>query len=243
MVDFGMCVVLMGCFICIGDDVGMFIYDWFEQECFCEKLIVRGFVILFDVELLVLFFGLGFGGCDVVQIVCDLLQVYGLLCVLLDCLVWELVWLFGLGLVCSCVLVVGLELVQCYLVVELQQGEVVGNNFVVVGCYLQYCLCGQVCEIFMVLFFDNCYCLIVCEELFQGIINVVLVYFCEVVWCVLLYNVVVVIFSYNYFFGDLEFFGVDICIIDELQQVLVLVDVCLLDYFVVGEGCFVLFVE
>lgn len=62
---------------------------------------------------------------------------------------------------------------------------------------------------FVVLFLDMCNWIVVYEELFFGIIDVVVVYFCEVVCCVLFYNVVVVIVVYNYLFGYVEFFLAD----------------------------------
>lgn len=77
-----------------GDDAGMPIHDWPEQERPREKLIARGPATLSDAELLALFLGSGFGGRDAVQTARDLLQAHGPLRVLLDrpaqpgCLGW-----------------------------------------------------------------------------------------------------------------------------------------------------------
>lgn len=69
------------------------------------------------------------------------------------------------------------------------------------------------------------------------------VYFCEVVKVVLGFNVVVMIFVYNYLFGVLEFSVVDWRIIEQLKNVLVLLDVWVFDYFVVGDYVVIFFVE
>lgn len=79
--------------------------------------------------------------------------------------------------------------------------------------------------------------------LFIGIINYMQVYFCEVVKVGLKYNCVVVIVVYSYFFGEVEFSKVDCQVIMCIQQVLDLVDICLLDYLVVGGMEIILFVD
>lgn len=55
-------------------------------------------------------------------------------------------------------------------------------------------------------------------------------------------NVVVIILVYNYFLGVVEFSYVDIRLIVEIKSVMVLIDVLVLDYFVVGDKEIVLFV-
>lgn len=55
-------------------------------------------------------------------------------------------------------------------------------------------------------------------------------------------NVVVIILVYNYFLGVVEFSYVDIWLIVEIKSVMVLIDVLVLDYFVVGDKEIVLFV-
>ncbi|WP_246695021.1 UPF0758 domain-containing protein, partial [Methylobacterium sp. WL6] len=80
----GMRPALMGRIAPTGDDAGMPIHDWHEQERPREKLIARGPATLSDAELLALFLGSGFGGRDAVQTARDLLQAHGPLRVLLD---------------------------------------------------------------------------------------------------------------------------------------------------------------
>lgn len=176
-----------------GDDAGMPIHDWPEQERPREKLIACGPATLSDAELLALFLGSGFGGRDAVQTARDLLQAHGPLRVLLDRPARELARLPGLGPARSCALAAGLELAHRYLAAELQQGEAVGNNPAAVGRYLQHRLRGQAREIFMALFLDNRHRLIACEELFQGTINAAPVYPREVVRRALLHNAAAVI--------------------------------------------------
>ncbi len=208
------------------------IHDWPEQERPREKLIARGPTALSDAELLALFLGSGFGGRDAVQTARDLLQAHGPLRVLLDRPAAELARLPGLGPARSCTLAAGLE-----------HGEAVGNNPAAVGRYLQHRLRGQAREVFMALFLDNRHRLIACEELFHGTINAAPVYPREVVRRALLHNAAAVILSHNHPSGDPEPSSADTRITDELQQALAMVDVRLLDHFVVGEGRPVSFAE
>lgn len=203
------------------------IHDWPEQERPREKLIARGPTALSDAELLALFLGSGFGGRDAVQTARDLLQAHGPLRVLLDRPAAELARLPGLGPARSCTLAAGLELAHRYLAAELEHGEAVGNNPAAVGRYLQHRLRGQAREVFMALFLDNRHRLIACE----------------VVRRALLHNAAAVILSHNHPSGDPEPSSADTRITDELQQALAMVDVRLLDHFVVGEGRPVSFAE
>ena len=95
----------------------------------------------------------------------------------------------------------------------------------------------------MALFLDNRHRLIACEELFHGTINAAPVYPREVVRRALLHNAAAVILSHNHPSGDPEPSSADTRITDELQQALAMVDVRLLDHFVVGEGRPVSFAE
>ena len=219
------------------------IHEWPEEERPREKLLARGPAALSDAELLALFLGSGIGGRDAVQTARDLLLAHGPLRVLLDRPARELSKLPGLGPARSCTLAAGLELAHRYLAAELQQGEAVGNNPAAVGRYLQHRLRGQARELFVVLFLDNRHRLIACEELFAGTINAAPVYPREVVRRALLHNAAAVILSHNHPSGDPEPSTADAQITEELQRALALVDVRLLDHFVVGEGRPVSFAE
>lgn len=226
-----------------GDDACMPIHDWPIEERPREKLLARGPTALSDAELLALFLGSGISGRDAVQTARDLLQAHGPLRVLLDRPAGQLARLPGLGPARSCTLVAGLELAHRYLAAELTHGESVGDNPVAVGRYLQHRLRGQARELFLVLFLDNRHRLIACEELFAGTINTAPVYPREVVRRALLHNAAAVILSHNHPSGDPEPSNADARITEELQQALALVDIRLLDHFVIGEGRPVSFAE
>ncbi len=205
------------------DHAAMSIHDWPPEERPREKLMTRGPTALSDAELLALFLGSGFGGRDAVQTARDLLGSHGPLRVLLDR--------------------PAAKLAHRYLAAELAQGESVGDNPLAVGRYLQHRLRGQARELFLVLFLDNRHRLIACEELFAGTINTAPVYPREVVRRALLHNAAAVILSHNHPSGDPEPSGADARITEELQQALALVDIRLLDHFVIGEGRPVSFAE
>lgn len=225
------------------DHEAMPIHDWPPEERPREKLLARGAPALSDAELLALFLGSGFGGRDAVQTARDLLNAHGPLRTLLDRPATELATLPGLGPARSCTLAAGLELAHRYLAAELTQGESVGDNPLAVGRYLQHRLRGQARELFMVLFLDNRHRLIAGEELFAGTINTAPVYPREVVRRALLHNAAAVILSHNHPSGDPEPSAADVRITAELQQALALVDIRLLDHFVIGEGRPVSFAE
>lgn len=130
----------------------------------------------------------------------------------------------------------------CYLV-ECLCCDLILESLQVVCDYFKVCLCYEQYEVFVCLFFDMRYWVLVFEVLFQGSIDGVSVYLCQVVKCILVYNVVVLILIYNYFFGDVCLSFVDCQFIVCFKEVLVFIDVWVFDYFIIGDGELLLLVE
>lgn len=103
--------------------------------------------------------------------------------------------------------------------------------------YLQFKLGGYEREVFAVLFLDNQHRLIKYEELFFGTINAANVYPREVVKLALHHNAAAVIFAHNHPSGLPEPSDADRRITQRLQETMALIDVRVLDHFVVGEFC------
>lgn len=98
-------------------------------------------------------------------------------------------------------------------------------------------------EIFCVLFLDNQNRLIVAEDLFMGTIDGASVYPREVVKAALKLNAAAVILSHNHPSGVLEPSAADKRITVRLQQALELIDVRVIDHFVVSGTNAVSFAE
>lgn len=109
--------------------------------------------------------------------------------------------------------------------------------------WLRLHLAGQEREVFMALYLDNQHRLITHEALFSGTINSVGVHPREVVKSALKHNAAAVVFAHNHPSGYPEPSPSDRQITTRLQQALALVDVRVLDHFVIGGTEMVSFSE
>jgi len=98
-------------------------------------------------------------------------------------------------------------------------------------------------EVFAALFLDNSHCLIEYRELFFGTIDGAAVYPREVVKAALQANAAAVIFAHNHPSGNTEPSQADRKITSRLVDALALVDVRVLDHFVVSDAGFTSFAE
>jgi DNA repair protein RadC len=104
-----------------------------------------------------------------------------------------------------------------------------------IGNYIKVRLARKKHEVFYVLFFDNRHRIIAEEELFQGTIDSASVYPREVVIRVIHHNATAVILAHNHPSGDVLPSEADIAITARLKQALGLLDVNVLDHFIVGK--------
>jgi len=91
-------------------------------------------------------------------------------------------------------------------------------------------------EVFAVLFLDSQHQLIAFEELFQGTLDSCSVHPRQVVERALHVNAAAVILAHNHPSGVAEPSAADRQITERLRQALDLIDVRVLDHFVIGEG-------
>ncbi|PSV44867.1 RadC family protein [Photobacterium indicum] len=103
--------------------------------------------------------------------------------------------------------------------------------------YLQFKMGGYEREVFAVLLLDNQNRLIEYKELFFGTIDAASVYPREVIKLTLDHNAAAVIFAHNHPSGISEPSDADKRITQKLKDALALIDVRVLDHFVVGETC------
>ncbi len=209
----------------------MSIRDWPAAERPREKLQARGAAALSDAELLAVFLGSGRRGKTAVDLGRELLTQAGGLKPLLDAGQAS----DGLGRVAWCRLCAALELGKRYLDAELRAGDTLTDP-TLSGRYLKARLAAYPYEVFACLFLDNRHRVLGFEELFRGSIDGASVYPREVVRRCLRHNAAAVIVAHNHPSGVAEPSAADRAITARLREALALIDVRLLDHFVIGSG-------
>lgn len=213
----------------------MRIRDWPNSERPREKLLQRGPGALSDAELLAIFLGSGLPGRDAVQTGRELLEAHGPLRVLLDHSPADLARLPGLGPARACQLAAALELGNRHLAAALERGDALTDP-IAAGRYFARRLRPRKHEVFAALFLDTRHRALAFEELFAGTIDGAEVHPREVVRRALTYNAAAVIVGHNHPSGCADPSAADRAVTQRLKQALALVEIRLLDHFVVGDG-------
>ena len=213
----------------------MHIRDWPAGERPREKLLARGAATLSDEELLAIFLGSGLRGRDAVATARALLAEHGPLRALLERPASELARLPGLGPARACALAGALELGHRQLAAELARGEALADPQAA-GRYFARRLRGHPCEVFAALFLDTRHRALGFEELFRGTVDGAEVHPREVARRALAHNAAALIVGHNHPSGSPEPSAADRAVTARLKQALALVDVRLLDHFVIGDG-------
>lgn len=215
----------------------MSITDWPAGERPREKLLERGAAALSDAELLAIFLRTGVVGKSAVDLARELVQQFGTLTNLFAAREEEFCAIHGMGQAKYVQLQAVLEMSRRALQEEMQSGDAL-NSPRAVRDYLQLLLRARQQEVFLALFLDAQHRVIVSEELFQGTLTQTSVYPREVVKRALHHNAAAVIFAHNHPSGVAEPSQSDQLLTDALKQALQLVDVRVLDHFIVaGAGC------
>jgi len=141
----------------------------------------------------------------------------------------------GLGPAKYCQLQVTLELTHRYLNEQLNDGSVFTSPKQVED-YLSIQKRDYQREVFSVLLLDSKHQLLGYHELFQGSINEISVHPREVVKLALGKNATAVIVAHNHPSGVAELSLSDIAITHNLRSALGLIDIPLLDHFIIGIG-------
>ena len=109
--------------------------------------------------------------------------------------------------------------------------------------YLRLALTDKAHEVFVVIFLDAQNRAIATEEMFRGTLTQTSVYPREIVKAALINNAASVIFAHNHPSGVAEPSRADELLTHALKQALALVDVKVLDHFVVGGTAVISFAE
>jgi DNA repair protein RadC len=213
----------------------MHIHDWPEGERPREKLLAQGPARLSDAELLAVFLGSGTRGRSAVAVGRQLLQRAGNLRALLDLPAADLARLPGVGPARACALAGALELGTRHLAQGLARGEALTEPGRA-GDYLSRRLRALPYEVFACLFLDTRHRVIAFEELFRGTLDGAEVHPREVVQRCLAHHAAAVILGHNHPSGSAEPSAADRAVTARLKQALALVEVRLLDHFIIGDG-------
>jgi DNA repair protein RadC len=197
-----------------------------------EKLLARGPGALSDAELLALLLRTGLPGKNALQMAQELLDRFKGVSGLLHTGADALKLIKGLGPAKRAEIVAVLELARRALAAQLAE-QTVFNSAGAVRDYLQLQLGSRPHEIFAVLFLDSQHRLIVLEELFRGTLTQTSVYPREVVVRALALNAANVVFAHNHPSGVAKPSRADEALTQTLKAALALVDVRVLDHFVV----------
>ncbi|MCW8955809.1 MAG: DNA repair protein RadC [Gammaproteobacteria bacterium] len=212
----------------------MAISDWPEEQRPREKLLRNGSEHLSDAELLAIFLRTGLKGKSAVDLASELLQGFGGLRNLLKASQIEFCAHLGLGNAKYAQLQAVLEMARRYLFESMQQGHALTSPDET-RQYLSNQLRDYQHEVFAALFLDQRHRVICFEQLFNGTIDGASVYPREVVKKALAYNAAAIIFAHNHPSGVAEPSQADRRITRKLTDALALVDIRVLDHFIVGE--------
>ena len=197
-----------------------------------EKLLARGPGALSDAELLALLLRTGLPGKNALQMGQELLDNFGGMAGLLHTSHESLKCIKGLGPAKRAEIVAVLELARRALAAELKQ-KTLFDTPQAVRDYLQLQLGSRQHEIFAVLFLDSQHRLIALEEMFRGTLTQTSVYPREVVIRALAHHAASVVLAHNHPSGAAQPSRADEMLTQTLKTALALVDVRVLDHFVV----------
>ncbi|SUC08644.1 RuvA domain 2-like protein [Pasteurella canis] len=207
-----------------------------------EKLLQFGASTLSDEELLAIFLRTGIKGCPVMRLSEQVLQYFGSLRGLISATQKNFCAVKGIGITQFIQLQACTEMTKRYLLEELELTHAFGSSENV-RFYLQTVLESKEREIFLVLFLDNQHRLIKQEEMFLGTINTASVYPREIIKSALYCNAAALILAHNHPSGNAEPSMSDKRITQRIQSAAELVEIRVLDHFVIGKGNYYSFAE
>ncbi|WP_300327266.1 DNA repair protein RadC [Accumulibacter sp.] len=211
----------------------MAITDWPEDERPRERLLAQGAGALSDAELLAIFLRVGSRGKTAVDLGRELISRFGSLNRLFAASREEFSAVPGMGPAKYAQLQAVLEMARRALGEELKRSATLATPGAVRD-YLRLHLAGLEHEVFMALWLDAQNRLIATEELFRGSLTQTSVYPREVVKRALRHNAAAVVLAHNHPSGVAEQSRADELLTAELKQTLALVDVRVLDHFIVA---------
>jgi len=212
----------------------MAITDWPEHERPRERLLKLGPEALSDAELLAIFLRVGIKGKSAVDLARELLQHFGNdLTRLAEATLKDIASIPGMGPAKAVQLKASLEMARRALATQMNDKDLMSSP-AAVRDWLTLKLAGLGYEVFGALWLDSKNRLIAWEELFRGTLAQTSVFPREVVKRALAHNAAAVLLCHNHPSGVAEPSQADELLTQNLKQALALVDVRVLDHFIVA---------
>jgi len=213
----------------------MSIRDWPAAERPRERLLALGAGSLSDAELLAIFLRTGVSGKSAVDLARQLLTQFGSLRALLEADQITFSSHIGLGPAKYAQLQAVQEMSRRHLAERARQRTTLENPHVVRE-YLKSMLRHEPHEVFGCLFLNSRHQVLTFEALFRGSIDNASVNPRQVVKRALAHNAAALILCHNHPSGNAEPSQADRVLTERLQEALELIDVRVLDHFIVGDG-------
>ena len=220
----------------------MGIADWPEGERPREKLLERGAAALSDAELLAIFLRVGTRGRSAIDLGRELIEHFGSLAALLGADPAQDFAIPGVGPAKWAQLKAAVELGRRALAETARQVDALSSP-TAVRDYLRLLLAERQHEVFVAVFLDAQNRVIATDELFRGTLTQTSVYPREVVKTALRHNAAGVILAHNHPSGVAEPSQSDQMLTETLKRALAMIDVRVLDHFIVGRGAAYSFAE
>jgi len=220
----------------------MAIRDWPEDTRPREKLLKRGASALTDAELIAVFLRTGVVGKSAVDLGRDLLERFGGLGGLCRADQKAACDAPGVGKAKFALLQAVMEMARRTLAEDMQAGDALESPHAVRD-YLRLILRHKPYEVFCCVFLDAQNRVIAVEELFRGTLTQTSVYPREIIKRALAHNAAALILAHNHPSGVAEPSQADLTLTRRLADALALVDVRVLDHFIVAGASSLSFKE
>jgi DNA repair protein RadC len=207
-----------------------------------ERLLAQGPASLSDAELIALFLGTGVRGRSALDVARELLARFGRVSRVLSAAQGELDSVPGVGAARYAQIAAVMELARRALAEEMKARDSLASPAAVRG-YLRLAMQDLAHECFYCVFLDAQNRVIVAEQLFRGTLTQTSVYPREVVKQALAHNAAAVILAHNHPSGVAEPSVQDQALTRTLAEALALVDIKVLDHFIVAPGACLSFAE
>jgi DNA repair protein RadC len=217
----------------------MAITDWPLAERPRERLLAQGAGVLSDAELLAVILRTGLRGKSAVQLGRELLSRFKGIAGLFAA---DLTGVKGLGPAKRAQFEAAIELARRCLKHDIRSASALTSPGAVRD-YLRLAIAERQHEVFVCLWLDAQHRVITCEELFRGTLTQTSVYPREIVKAGLKANAAAVIFAHNHPSGVAQPSQADELLTRNLKEALALVEVKVLDHFIVAGGQAISFAE
>ena len=220
----------------------MSITQWPEHERPRERLLKQGAAALSDAELLAIFLRVGVKGKSAVDLARELVNEFGSLNGLFSASEDQLCAVNGIGEAKYVQLQAVVEMAKRALAEQMKTADALSSPQAVRD-YLKLTLARLPHEVFVAVFLTAQNRVIAVEELFRGTLTQTSVYPREVVKRSLAHNAASVIFAHNHPSGEAAPSQADRALTSALADALALVDIRVLDHFIIAPGASLSFAE